>query len=142
MRSASCEDKSDRIRTDLSATLFLSDPDDYDGGELVIEDSYGEHEVKLAAGDMVLYPSTSLHRVEPVTRGSRVASFFWVESMVRDDGQRALLLDMDAAIRTLASNLGDKDPSIVSLTGTYHNLLRRWADVLARQVPRRGRGCA
>ena len=121
-------DRSGRIRTDLSATLFLSDPDDYEGGELIVEDTYGEHAVKLAAGDMVLYPSTSLHRVEPVTSGSRVASFFWIQSMVRDDGQRALLLEMDAAIRTLAANLGDKDPSIVSLTGTYHNLLRRWAD--------------
>lgn len=123
------EDKSNRIRTDLSATLFLADPEDYDGGELVIEDTYGEHSVKLNAGDMILYPSTSLHRVEPVTRGSRVASFFWVQSMVRDDGQRTLLLEMDAAIRTLAASLGDKDPSVVSLTGTYHNLLRRWADV-------------
>ena len=122
------EDKSNRIRTDLSATLFLSDPDDYDGGELIVEDTYGEHAVKLPAGEMVLYPSTSLHRVEPVTRGSRVASFFWVQSMVREDGQRTLLLEMDAAIRTLAAKLGDKDPSIVSLTGTYHNLLRRWAD--------------
>ena len=122
------EDKSNRIRTDLSATLFLADPDDYDGGELIVEDTYGEHAVKLPAGDLVLYPSTSLHRVEPVTRGSRVASFFWVQSMVRDDGQRTLLLEMDAAIRTLAGSLGDEDPSIVSLTGTYHNLLRRWAD--------------
>ena len=116
-----------RIRTDLSATLFLSEPDDYDGGELVIEDSYGEHQVKLPAGDLILYPATSLHRVEPVTRGSRLASFFWIESMVRDDGQRTLLLDMDAAIRTLAQSAGDDDPAIVSLTGTYHNLLRRWA---------------
>jgi PKHD-type hydroxylase len=122
------EDKSARIRTDLSATLFLSNPDDYDGGELIVEDTYGEHAVKLPAGDMVLYPSTSLHRVEPVTRGSRIASFFWVQSMVRDDGQRTLLLEMDAAIRTLAADRGDKDPAIVSLTGTYHNLLRRWAD--------------
>jgi PKHD-type hydroxylase len=121
-------DGSGRIRTDLSATLFLSDPDSYDGGELIIEDTYGEHSVKLPAGDLVLYPSTSLHRVAPVTRGSRVASFFWVQSMIRDDGQRALLLEMDAAIRTLAGDVGDKDPSIVSLTGTYHNLLRRWAD--------------
>lgn len=121
-------DRSGRIRTDLSATLFLSDPDDYEGGELIVEDTYGEHAVKLPAGDLVLYPSTSLHRVEPVMRGSRVASFFWIQSMVRDDGQRTLLLEMDAAIRTLATNLGDKDPSIVSLTGTYHNLLRRWAE--------------
>jgi PKHD-type hydroxylase len=121
-------DRSGRIRTDLSATLFLSDPDSYEGGELIIEDTYGEHSVKLPAGDMVLYPSSSLHRVAPVTRGSRVASFFWVQSMIRDDGQRTLLLEMDAAIRTLAATIGDKDPSIVSLTGTYHNLLRRWAD--------------
>ena len=121
-------DRSGRIRTDLSATLFLSDPDSYDGGELIIEDTYGEHSVKLPAGDMILYPSTSLHRVQPVTRGSRLASFFWVQSMVRDDGQRTLLLEMDAAIRTLAATIGDKDQSIVSLTGTYHNLLRRWAD--------------
>jgi PKHD-type hydroxylase len=117
-----------RIRTDLSATLFLSEPDEYDGGELVIEDSFGSHEVKLAAGEMILYPATSLHRVEPVTRGTRLASFFWIESMVRDDGQRTLLLDMDAAIRTLAQEVGDAHRAVVSLTGTYHNLLRRWAD--------------
>lgn len=117
-----------RIRTDLSVTVFLSDPGDYDGGELVIEDSYGAHEVKLDAGDAILYPSTSLHRVEPVTRGSRVASFFWVESMVREDSQRTLLLDMDAAVRTLAAQVGDDHRAVVSLTGTYHNLLRRWAD--------------
>ena len=122
-------DGSGRIRTDLSATLFLTNPDDYDGGELVVEDTYGAHEVKLPAGDLVLYPSTSLHRVEPVTNGSRIASFFWVQSMVRDDGQRSLLLEMDAAVRTLAEKLGDKDPLVISLTGTYHNLLRRWAAV-------------
>ena len=121
-------DGSGRIRTDLSATLFLSAPDEYDGGELVIEDSYGSHNVKLEAGDMILYPATSLHRVEPVTRGTRFASFFWIESMVRDDGQRTLLLEMDASIRTLAQRAGDHDPAIVSLTGCYHNLLRRWAD--------------
>ena len=121
-------DGSGRIRTDLSATLFLAEPDDYDGGELVIEDSYGEHQVKLPAGDMILYPATSLHRVEPVTRGSRVAAFFWIESIVRDDGQRTLLLDMDAAIRTLAAQVGDEHTAVKSLTGTYHNLLRRWAD--------------
>ncbi len=120
-------DGSGSIRTDLSATLFLSQPEDYDGGELVIEDSYGAHEVKLAAGDMVLYPSTSLHRVEPVTRGSRIASFFWIESRVRDDGQRTILLDMDAAIRSLAQSLGDERAEIVALTGCYHNLLRQWA---------------
>lgn len=121
-------DGSARLRTDLSATLFLSEPSEYDGGELVIEDSYGGHQVKLAAGDMILYPATSLHRVEPVTRGERLASFFWIESMVRDDGQRTLLLDMDVAVRTLAERNGDHDPAIVALTGAYHNLLRRWAD--------------
>ena len=121
-------DGSGTIRTDLSATLFLSDPDDYDGGELVIEDSYGSHQVKLPAGDMILYPATSLHRVEPVTSGTRLASFFWVESMVRDDGQRTILLDLDAAVRTLAGQVGDDNPAVISLTGTYHNLLRRWAD--------------
>lgn len=121
-------DGSGTIRTDLSATLFLADPDEYDGGELVIEDSYGSHQVKLPAGDMILYPATSLHRVEPVTRGSRLASFFWIESLVRDDGQRTILLDMDAAVRTLAGEVGDDHPAVVSLTGSYHNLLRRWAD--------------
>jgi PKHD-type hydroxylase len=121
-------DGSGRIRTDLSATLFLADPDSYDGGELVIEDTYGEHSVKLPAGDMILYPSSSLHRVEPVTHGERLAAFFWVESMVRDDGKRSLLLDMDVAIRQLASELGDHAQSVVALTGCYHNLLRRWAD--------------
>ena len=121
-------DGSGAIRTDLSATLFLSAPEDYDGGELVIEDSYGAHQVKLAAGDLILYPSSSLHRVEPVARGSRVASFFWVESRVRDDAQRTILLDMDAAIRSLAEALGDDRAEVVSLTGCYHNLLRQWAD--------------
>lgn len=121
-------DGTGRVRTDLSATVFLSGPDEYDGGELVVEDSYGSHQVKLEAGDMILYPATSLHRVEPVTRGTRFASFFWIESMVRDDGQRTLLLDMDAAIRTLARSAGDDDPAIVQLTGCYHNLIRRWAD--------------
>jgi len=121
-------DGSGRIRTDLSATLFLVDPDSYDGGELVVEDAYGAHAVKLPAGDMILYPATSLHRVEPVTSGERLASFFWIESMVRDDAQRTLLLDMDVAIRSLAATVGDEDPGIVALTGTYHNLLRRWAD--------------
>ena len=115
------------VRTDLSATLFLSDPADYDGGELVIEDSFGAHEVKLNAGDLILYPSSSLHRVEPVTRGSRVASFFWIESRVRDDTQRSILLDMDAAVRSLAGSLGDDRAEVVALTGCYHNLLRQWA---------------
>ena len=116
------------VRTDVSATLFLSAPEDYEGGELVIEDSYGAHEVKLAAGDMILYPSSSLHRVEPVTRGSRLASFFWIESRVRDDAQRTILLDMDAAIRSLATSFGDDRAEVVSLTGCYHNLLRQWAN--------------
>ena len=121
-------DGSGRIRTDLSATLFLSEPAEYDGGELIVEDSYGSHQVKLPAGDMILYPATSLHRVEPVTDGTRFASFFWIESMIRDDGQRTLLLDMDAAVRTLAGEVGDDHAAVISLTGTYHNLLRRWAD--------------
>jgi PKHD-type hydroxylase len=121
-------DGSGRMRTDLSATLFLADPASYDGGELVVEDSYGAHQVKLPAGDMILYPATSLHRVEPVTRGTRLASFFWIESMVRDDGRRTLLLDLDVGIRSLAGRVGDADPAIVSLTGTYHNLLRSWAE--------------
>lgn len=122
-------DGSARLRTDLSATLFLADPDSYDGGELTIEDTYGVHSVKLPAGDMILYPATSLHRVEPVTRGVRLASFFWIQSLVRDDGQRTLLFDMDMAIRRLAQRVGDGDDSVVSLTGTYHNLLRRWAEL-------------
>ncbi len=118
----------ERVRTDLSATLFLSDPGDYDGGELTIEDTFGPHSVKLPAGDLVLYPSTFVHRVEPVTRGARVASFFWVESMVRDDGQRRLLYDVDMAILELRQAYGEIAPA-VTLTGAYHNLLRRWADV-------------
>ena len=115
------------VRTDLSVTVFLSSANDYEGGELVIEDSYGAHEVKLEAGDAILYPSSSLHRVQPVTSGSRVASFFWVESRVRDDAQRTILLDMDAAIRSLAQSLGDDKAEVVALTGCYHNLLRQWA---------------
>jgi len=114
-----------RVRTDLSATLFLSAPDEYDGGELVVEDSYGSHEVKLPAGHMVLYPAGSLHEVRPVTRGARLASFFWIQSMVRDDGERTLLFDLDCAIGPSAQ---DKARSSVMLTGLYHNLLRRWAD--------------
>ena len=116
-----------RVRTDLSCTLFLTDPDDYDGGELVIEGAFGAQEVKLAAGDMVLYPASSLHRVMPVTRGARVASFFWVQSMVRDDGERALLFDLDQSIQRIAQD-SPAHPSLVELTGVYHNLLRRWAD--------------
>jgi PKHD-type hydroxylase len=117
-----------RIRTDLSATLFLSAPDEYDGGELQIEDTYGLHSVKLPAGDLVLYPSTSLHHVRPVTRGQRVASFFWIQSMVRDDGARTLLFDLDTAIQRV--NLDTPaHAAAVPLTGVYHNLLRRWADL-------------
>jgi PKHD-type hydroxylase len=116
-----------RIRTDLSATLFLSDPESYDGGELVIEDTYGPRAVKLAAGSLVLYPATSLHRVQPVTRGERLASFFWVQSMVRDDAHRTLLFDMDLAIVRL-SRERPGDPALVSLTGIYHNLLRMWGE--------------
>jgi PKHD-type hydroxylase len=117
-----------RIRTDLSATLFLSAPEDYEGGELLIEDTYGVHSVKLPAGHLVLYPSTSLHRVEPVTRGARVASFFWIQSMVRDDGERTLLFDLDVAIQRVSQDLPDH-PSTVQLTNVYHNLLRRWAEM-------------
>jgi PKHD-type hydroxylase len=117
-----------RIRTDLSVTLFLAEPEEYEGGELTVEDKYGAHEVKLPAGDMVLYPATSLHRVTPVTRGTRVASFFWIQSMVRDDGQRTLLFDLDLAIQRLAGDAPDH-PSVLQLTGVYHNLLRHWADV-------------
>jgi PKHD-type hydroxylase len=116
-----------RVRTDLSATLFLTEPEEYDGGELVIEDSYGEQQVKFAAGDMVLYPGTSRHRVNPITRGSRWASFFWIQSMVRDDGQRALLFDLDTAIQSLRKKNGESLEAI-QLTGVYHNLVRRWAD--------------
>jgi len=117
-----------RIRSDLSCTLFLSEPEDYDGGELTIEDVYGEQQVKLPAGHMVLYPSSSLHHVTPVTRGSRVSSFFWLQSMVREDSQRTLLYQMDVAIQRLALDLGHADARVISLTGIYHNLLRRWAD--------------
>lgn len=120
---------SGRVRTDISCTLFFSDPSEYDGGELVVEDTYGLHEVKLPAGDLILYPASSLHRVEPVTRGERVASFFWIQSLVRNDARRALLFDMDVAIQTLAKDAGQAAPAIVSLTGAYHNLLRMWAEL-------------
>ncbi|MFG6467278.1 Fe2+-dependent dioxygenase [Roseateles sp. BYS87W] len=116
-----------RVRTDISCTLFLSKPSDYDGGELVIADTYGEQRVKLAAGDMVIYPGTSVHRVEPVTRGARLASFFWIESLVRGDDQRRLLYEMDLSLMRLRGELGET-PELVQLTGTYHNLLRMWAD--------------
>ena len=117
-----------RIRTDLSATLFLSDPNDYDGGELVIEGNYGAQEVKLNAGDMVLYPSNSLHYVRPVTRGARICSFFWLQSMVRDSGQRELLYDFDQSIQELSAEKGVDNPLAVKFSGLYHNLIRRWAD--------------
>jgi len=122
-----------RIRTDLSATLFLTPPSDYDGGELIVEDSYGEKSVKLAAGDMVLYPATSLHRVEPVTRGNRVSSFFWIQSMIRQDAHRTLLFELDASIQRLAGSehaqAAPVKQSSVQLTGVYHNLLRQWAEM-------------
>ena len=117
-----------RVRTDLSATLLFSNPDEYDGGELVVEDTYGVHSVKLPAGHLILYPASSLHHVRPVTRGARLASFFWIQSMVRDDGERSILFDLDVAIQRLMSDVPDH-PSVVELTSLYHNLLRRWADV-------------
>jgi len=116
------------VRTDLSATLFLADPEEYDGGELVIEDTYGVHSVKLPSGHLVLYPASSLHHVTPVTRGTRLASFFWLQSMVRDDGERTLLFDLDTAIQRLMVDLPDH-PAVLQLTAVYHNLLRRWASV-------------
>jgi PKHD-type hydroxylase len=115
-----------RIRTDLSATLFLTEPEDYDGGELDIQDTYGTHSVKLPAGSVVLYPASSLHAVRPVTRGARVSSFFWLQSMIRDDGQRAMLFDLDTAIQKLAA---DNPNHTLPLTGVYHNLLRQWAEL-------------
>jgi PKHD-type hydroxylase len=116
-----------RVRTDMSATLFLTDPADYDGGELVVEDTFGTHQVKLPAGDLVLYSATSRHHITPVTRGSRWSSFFWVQSMVRDEAARSMLFELDTAIRGLRKQLGDSE-QVVSLTGLYHNLVRRWAD--------------
>jgi PKHD-type hydroxylase len=113
------------IRTDISATLFLSNPDEYDGGELAVEDTYGLHSIKLPAGHLILYPASSLHHVRPVTRGARIASFFWIQSMVRDDGQRTILFDLDMAIQ----QLGSGHTAATQLTGIYHNLLRRWADI-------------
>jgi len=117
-----------RIRTDLSATLFFRDPDEYDGGELCVEDTYGVHEVKLPAGHMILYPSTSLHHVTPVTRGERVSSFFWIQSMIRDDGKRTLLFDLDTGVQQIAADTPDH-PGVVQITGVYHNLLRQWAEM-------------
>jgi PKHD-type hydroxylase len=118
-----------RVRTDLSATLFLTDPADYDGGELVIQDTYGEQSIKFAAGDMVLYPASSLHRVEAVTRGSRWASFFWIQSMVKDDGARAMLYQLDQSIMKARADLGDKHEAVLGLTAVFHNLMRRWVEV-------------
>ncbi|WP_148716820.1 Fe2+-dependent dioxygenase [Chitinolyticbacter meiyuanensis] len=116
------------LRTDLSCTLFLAEPDEYDGGELIVNDTYGQHEVKLPAGDLVLYPSSSLHCVSPVTRGARIASFFWLQSMVRDDGRRGMLFELDQTIQRLRGQLGD-NPEVVALTSHYHNLLRQWAEL-------------
>jgi PKHD-type hydroxylase len=118
-----------RIRTDLSVTLFLSEPDEYDGGELVVEDHYGSHEVKLPAGHLVLYPATSLHTVTPIARGIRVASFFWLQSMIRDAQARSMIFDLDNAIQGLVGRLGHNDAEIVKLSGLYHNLIRYWAEL-------------
>lgn len=117
-----------RVRSDLSATLFLEDPEAYEGGELVVEGNFGANAVKLPAGHMLLYPASSLHRVEPVTMGARLASFFWIQSMVRDDGARTILFDLDQSIQAIAGGRGQGDREVVRLTGIYHNLLRRWAD--------------
>jgi PKHD-type hydroxylase len=117
-----------RVRSDLSATLFLEDPEAYEGGELVVEDNLGAHSIKLPAGHLLLYPASSLHRVEPVTKGARIASFFWIQSMVREDSARTLLFDLDQSIQGIASDRGHDDREIIRLTGIYHNLLRRWAD--------------
>ena len=118
-----------RIRSDLSATLFLSEPEDYDGGELLIEEMYGAQSVKLPAGDLVLYPSKSLHRVTPVTRGKRVASFFWLQSLIRDDADRETLFRLDVAIQRVSADKGPKDAAVLELTAVYHNLIRRWSEV-------------
>lgn len=118
---------SQRIRTDLSATLFFCDPDDYDGGELVIEDTYGRQSIKLPAGHLVLYPGTSLHRVTPVTRGARIAAFFWIQSLVREDSQRSILTSLDTAIQQVSTDTPDSD-AVARLTGVYHNLLRQWSE--------------
>jgi PKHD-type hydroxylase len=118
-----------RIRTDLSMTLFLTPPEDYDGGELIVQDTYGEHAVKLPAGSMILYPASSLHRVAPIGRGSRWCSFFWAQSMVQDDGERRLLYELDQAIIAVRGTLADDNPAVLTLTNCYHNLLRRWAQL-------------
>ena len=116
-----------QLRSDVSCTLFLSEPDEYDGGELIVSDTYGEHEVKLPAGDLIVYPSSSLHRVTPVTRGARVASFFWVQSLIRDDSRRRLLFELDSSIQRLTQSGADA-AAVLQLTGVYHNLLRQWAE--------------
>ena len=116
-----------RLRTDISATLFLSAPEDYDGGELIVQDTYGTHSVKLAAGDLILYPATSLHRVAPVTRGSRIASFFWIQSMVKEDAERTMLFDLDRSIVEMAQTAPDS-PTVLRLTALYHNLVRKWGE--------------
>ena len=118
-----------RIRSDLSATLFLSEPEDYDGGELIVEEMYGPQSVKLPAGDLVLYPSKSLHRVTPVMRGARVSSFFWIQSLIRDDADRETLFRLDVAIQRVSAEKGPKDAAVLELTAVYHNLMRRWAEV-------------
>ncbi|WP_122899990.1 Fe2+-dependent dioxygenase [Acinetobacter sp. B51(2017)] len=118
-----------RLRTDLSCTLFLSEPDEYEGGELVIEDTYGYHEVKLPAGDLILYPASSLHEVTPVTQGCRTASFFWLQSMIRDDANRHMLFNLDQTIQSLRVELGDQHAEVMKLTNLYHNLMRKWAEV-------------
>jgi PKHD-type hydroxylase len=120
--------RQDRVRTDVSTTLFLSDPEEYEGGELIVEDSYGAHEAKLPAGDAIVYPGTSLHRVEPVTAGVRFASFLWAQSMVRDDWRRHMLFELDMTILKLRQKVGDSD-ELVALTGHYNNLLRQWAEL-------------
>ncbi len=117
----------EQLRSDVSCTLFLNDPDDYDGGELVVSDTYGEHAVKLPAGDLIVYPSTSLHQVTPVTRGARIASFFWVQSLIRDDAKRRMLFEIDTALTRLRGTSGDNE-AVLQLTGVYHNLLRQWAE--------------
>ncbi|WP_114239140.1 Fe2+-dependent dioxygenase [Dyella sp. C9] len=117
----------EQLRSDISCTLFLAEPEDYDGGELIISDTYGEHEVKLPAGDIIIYPSSSLHRVAPVTRGARIAAFFWVQSLVRDDAKRRLLFELDTSIQTLTRSQASPD-AVLQLTGVYHNLLRQWAE--------------
>lgn len=118
-----------RLRTDLSCTLFLSEPDEYEGGELMIEDTYGYHEVKLPAGDLILYPASSLHEVTPVTQGCRTASFFWLQSMIRDDANRHMLFNLDQTIQSLRVELGDQHAEVMKLTNLYHNLMRKWAEV-------------